>query len=494
MTLTHQRPRTKTPAKAKAKAPTRKPPVKKAAPVKKVPAAIVPVVPEVLTALALADRFADPVSVQPDPAPVVDSWGYQTAKMPSDILIINMRKTTYNTVTITYFDPKTGVRSVRDVQKTYKLKLLTADDRDKMLKEWKVVYSKNLGAFGRRLTCTLGTDPEIFVVDKDNQIIPAWTYLPAKEAPARYNYNAQVGTVYWDGFQAEFTTSGQHTCFSWVSDSVQAGLRTIHEAAQKVGGKLSIRSVIPVNPDFLQDQKPEHVQFGCAPSYNAYGLKGNIQDGRNVPYRFAGGHLHFGIGHLSRAEGAREAAIQKYVKALDKVLGVASVAFLGELDSPIRRAFYGQPGEYRMPSHGFEYRTLSNAWMSHPLAMNMVFDLGRAVCGLAEDGLLDGWEVTEEETIRVITENDVEGARAILDRNKDVFKQVVKVITGAYYTTDAQLELAFKTWRNGISAVVADPTDVVGNWDLNKTWTRHGDGPNKNWGKAHDALARGEKV
>jgi Phage phiEco32-like COOH.NH2 ligase-type 2 len=453
---------------------------------------------EILTAEKLVDNVPHAIPVQIVPQPEkYDAYGYRlgyATNLPNTFIVTKLQRSTWgDTVIMYYYDPITKARTSRTIPKDFTLNVLKGTRGRDLSKEWKTTVTSNLGKLGRRLVCTLGSDPEIFVVDKDNKIIPAWTFLPPKEKPLKYAYNRQEGTLYWDGFQAEFTTPGHHTCFSWVNDSIQAALRTLHENAQKVGGKLTIENVLPVDPEFLASQDTKHVEFGCAPSYNVYGLRGNKQDGRDVPFRFAGGHMHFGVGHLSANPEPREAQIQKYVRWLDKILAVASVSLLGELDNPIRRHFYGQPGEYRMPKHGFEYRTLSNAWMCHPLTMNMVFDLGRSVCGLAEEDLLDGWQCEEKEMIQIVMENDIAGARAILDRNKDMFKQILKVITGTFYT-DAYLETAFNAWRNGVKSIVENPADLVKNWDLERTWICHGDGAGKNWGRAVELIMAGQKV
>lgn len=445
---------------------------------------------DVNTVADLADTILHAIPVQP----VNQKIGWQAA-LPPSFVVTRFQPTGYGTYYMHYYQPKTGQRTYRDVPKDFKLNVLTGTRGAELRAEWDAARTSKLATIGRRLTCTLGTDPEIFVVDDKGEIVPAWTYLPSKEAPHNYRFNNRGGATYWDGFQAEFTTNGHDTCLLWLSDNIQGGLKSVHQAAQKVGGKLTIDNVLPVNPDFLQMQEQKHVQFGCAPSYNVYGLRGNIQDGRDVPYRFAGGHLHFGLTMLTvKDPELRQKAIENYVRALDKILAVACVSLLGELDNPIRRQFYGQPGEYRMPTHGFEYRTLSNAWLCHPLAMNMVFDLARSVCGLADDNMLEGWQGSQEEAIEIVMNNDSIKARQVLARNKEMFKQICKVITGPNYYEPEHLELAYKVWYGGIGAVVKDPRDIVGNWDLEGRWICHGDGAGKNWYKAYSELAAGNKV
>ncbi len=410
--------------------------------------------------------------------------------LPNEFLVTGIDVVPGDQSYLNYYCPKSQTKASVYVSNNLRLEAMIGTEGDELLRNWQI---ERVGAVGRRLSCTLGTDPEVFVVDKKGFVIPAWEYLPSKDKPIAFDYangGYSSGTAYWDGFQAEFTTQANVRCLLWVSDNVYIGLKTIYEKALKVGGRLTIDNVVPVTPNVLATAKDEHVQFGCAPSFNAYGLVGRTENGRTTPYRFAGGHLHFGI---VEAKFKTKEYIERYVRALDMILGVASVSLLGELDSPIRRRYYGLPGEYRTPKHGFEYRTLSNAWMCHPLAMNMVFDLARSVCGLAQQGLLDGWAADQDETLEIILNNDVAKAREVLHRNKKMFKQVCKVM-GYYYSGGAEQELAYKVWSHGIDSVVEDPKDIVGNWNLKRGWVSHGDGVGKNWEKAYAKISTGQKV
>lgn len=462
---------------------------------------------DVMTVAALAKTMTGTVAIQalkPEVEPRPPAYGYYNPALsiPAMCVLTKLVPTTWGTVTMHYYAPSNGIRTYREVKNDFKFNVLKGTKGEELIKEWEKARIEKLGTFGRRLSCTVGCDPEIFAVDPQGEVVPAWMYLPDKANPRHFKSdNHKTGTAYWDGFQAEFTTQGIDTCLLWMSDNVQAGIKAVYDAAKAIGAKLTIDNVLPVNPDYLQTESLEHVQFGCAPSYNAYGLQGNIQDGRDVPYRFAGGHLHFGVGHLPTEPDARQKVIEKHVKALDMILGVASVSLIGELDNPIRRQFYGLPGEYRMPKHGFEYRVLSNAWLCHPLAMNMVYDLARAVCGLAEEDMLVGWKSDEGEMKEILINNDIPKAREVLDRNSLMFKQICKVITGTYYTKDEHLDKAFDVWRNGLSTVVKDMRDLVGNWNLEPNtpdmvqpgrWILHGDGKGKNWHKAYPHFAAGK--
>ncbi len=318
----------------------------------------------------------------------------------------------------------------------------------------------------------IGCDPEIFVEDSKGALIPAFKFLPSKDNPARTpndedNFNYHGGcTMYWDGYQAEFTTKADH-CLGYHGDSIAAGMLGVYKAARKVfkDAKLSLRSVFFLDPEELKNAKQEHIAFGCMPSQNAYGLKVEMPPARKVPFRSAGGHIHFGVGK----EWHKNADV--VVKALDAILGVACVSLFAEFDDPVRRKLYGLPGEYRTPAHGIEYRPLSNAWLCHPMIMNLVIDLSRKALMFGKHGFMKYWDASEEETINCIINCDVEASRRILERNKDIFKQLLK----ASYDdeNDQCIEILYNIFINGVRAAIKDPSDFVTNWKFTSGWKPH---------------------
>lgn len=309
----------------------------------------------------------------------------------------------------------------------------------------------------------IGCDPEIFVEDLKGVVIPAFDFLGSKKKPS----SCLMGTTaYWDGFQAEFTTYAG-TCLDYQREEMHSALETILKNAQDKfpGAKLSAKTVMEIPEEMLKNAKDVHVEFGCSPSLNAYGLFGRKEKGRLVPFRPAGGHMHFGIDGLKKEDYIR------IVKALDAILGVATVSLFANFDDPRRRQLYGLPGEYRLPKHGLEYRVLSNAWLFHPLITNIVWDLARKVVMVGKLGLLDDlWEHDEKETIRIITECDVKAARKQLTRNRTT---MVKLLDAAYYRHP---EAAYRVFRLGAQTAVKNFTDVENNWDdYNKTWEENAD-------------------
>jgi Phage phiEco32-like COOH.NH2 ligase-type 2 len=317
---------------------------------------------------------------------------------------------------------------------------------------------------------TIGSDPEIFVEDEEGNCIPSWLFLQGKDGNDKTSTLAMYGNkgdqkMYWDGFQAEFCVFA-NTCNEYHTDSVAAGLRGVRDAAKKrfPKSKLSATSVFDIPPALMESASDEHVEFGCMPSYNAYGIAPNLPPGREVPFRSAGGHIHFGIGKTSHEEA------NPIIKTLDKILGVACVSLFAEFDSRKRRHFYGLPGEYRLPPHGVEYRPLSNAWLIHPVIMNLVVDISRKCVVLAQRGWSDRWVSDEADVIDTVIRCDVDAARASLEKNKKVFIHLLRACygTGAYHwATDADLEVLFNVFMNGLESAVADPRDLVKNWKLN---------------------------
>jgi hypothetical protein len=329
---------------------------------------------------------------------------------------------------------------------------------------------------------TIGSDPEIFVENKDGRMIPAFLFLHGKDGSDRtpnsddlFNDHGDC-PMYWDGFQAEFTTRPDH-CLGYHSDSIAAGMRGVYDAARRrfPEARLSLRSVFFIEPEILANADDEHVAFGCMPSFNAYGLKVKMPPARQVPFRSAGGHIHFGVGKDAHKDA------EKIVKALDAIIGVACVSLFDGIDDPSRRQLYGLPGEYRLPPHGIEYRPLSNAWLCHPVIMNLIIDVARKCVVFGQCDFMKFWKTTEEETIECIINCDAEKAREILTRNKDVFIQLLR----ACYKIDdyddeksvkqikKEMEILFDIFMSGVSSAVKDPKDFVTNWRLHSGWSWH---------------------
>jgi hypothetical protein len=308
-----------------------------------------------------------------------------------------------------------------------------------------------------------GCDPEIFVTDAAGEVIPAWTFLPSKDKKA-------FSSAFWDGFQAEFTPP-PNSCVSFLTDSVRQGLVVVLNAATKTnaGAKLTPAPCLPVSRELLATGADEHIQFGCNPSFNAYDSCGVGVEGRDLAWRFAGSHKHFGLKGLGLTQ---ETAIP-IVKTLDKIYGVTTVSLFGDLDSPIRRLYYGRAGEYRLPSHGLEYRTISSIDLCHPAIYHLSWDLARMALHLYLHGLQDQWSCSDDEAQDIINNCDTDGSRKVLQRNKPMLMDLLNNIYNNGYSGGDKSLKAYNTITNSLKAFVADPFDVANNWHLAGGWTSH---------------------
>lgn len=392
------------------------------------------------------------------------SWNdvYRSVQFPTkNILILSVHKyDSKDAINLTYFDEMKKAPVGVIVPGSFALKPLEGSVAEKLQKKYHETIIKDLQ---RHIYYegTIGTDPEIFAVDEKEKLIPAFKFLPSRaEADKKNKYFN--GKTYWDGFQAEFTTESD-SCMDGLTSYIGDGLSALKDKLNAFNpkAKLSIKSVFDLTDEDTVDAKKEHMAFGCAPSKNVYGLKGLRADGRKVKFRTAGGHIHFGF-YNNKEHPKSQEEIEKMVKALDAILGVACVSLFASLDTPKRRAMYGLAGEYRTPTHGLEYRALSNAWLCHPFAANLVFDLARSALIMGINDLLQYWKGNEKETVECINNCDVKKAREILDRNMDLFKQVVNI----RYGDKARVNLVVKTVLEGIESKVKDPANVEKNWCL----------------------------
>jgi hypothetical protein len=384
-----------------------------------------------------------------------------------------------NCITLYLLNPKTKRINLVSVNEHSEIR--KAGFRTRKLPTLMRAYKPDYRSMLCRVGMQLGADPEIFVVDGNDKIIPAFTFLKSKKAS---------NLLYYDGFQAEFTC-GIHNCLSFLVDEVHERLDSLHRRAKVQNGKLTLKNVLPVAQNVLVATAPEHVELGCMPSMNAYGLRGRpVPDPYALRYRFAGGHIHFGF--TDSHELNKLPQMQDAVRALDGIVGLIGVSLAANIDNPLRREFYGLAGEYRLPAHGLEYRSLSNFWLAAPPITHLIYDVSRIALSLGLKGAYDlVWKAKEGEVIEAINGSDVKLARRILRDNRDVLKNIIKQV---YSYRDAAQKTAFDVAMDGMEYLIKDPTDIVGNWRLEKPWAGHTNADRNDFNHASTNLVdRGEK-
>ncbi len=320
---------------------------------------------------------------------------------------------------------------------------------------------------------TMGSDPEIFVVDEQGTVIPAWEFLPREpdHKPRANRYNYADASAFYDGVQGEFTTIPS-SCLAYHIDSIRAGLRAILDASRKKFPKckLSVASVVDVPQDILDTAEETYVMLGCAPSYNVYPDIQPIEvpNPRALQIRFAGGHIHLG-------KQLPDHRIVPTIKALDAIVGVMSTAVLDGLEDTRRRQYYGRSGEFRLPPHGVEYRTLPSAIMYHPAITHLSFDLARQTVWSADHGYTRLFECTEDEVREAINESNVALARKIIRRNLTYIRSVLLAIyTSTTKDPNGATTTALRLMFEGAKNLLSD--DVEFNWRLKpnqSAWIPH---------------------
>ena len=315
------------------------------------------------------------------------------------------------------------------------------------------------GAWPGLFKPTIGSDPEIFLHEAGT-LIPAFDVLPSKR---------ETRDVFWDGFQAEMTTSSLK-CLQQNVEDLQGKLQQLLETvrAKRPKAELLAQDAVKINPKGVS---PEHLALGCDPSLNLYGVAGDLPPNpAKLPWRFAGGHIHFGSAWLANHPAKAEAA-GKIVRDLDKVLAVWSVGAFGAFErEKIRRRYYGLAGEFRLPPHGLEYRTLGPGWMAHPGITQLTWEIARAIFQLSRCGLLDFWYGDDEMTQAVVNNYDVETARKMLRKNEKLFVWMVSAANETFQLAPCGAERvarrALQVGLEGVECAVPEPLDIEGNWQL----------------------------
>lgn len=296
-----------------------------------------------------------------------------------------------------------------------------------------------------------GCDPEFFFEDDKGQVIPAWEVLLAKP---------ENREVFWDGFQAEFCPQAG-SCKDGLGSRIHYLLKDIKTQLHKKfpTARFSWRSTVEVTGEQLARATDAQVAFGCAPSHNAYGLKGEaIENPRALKLRFAGGHIHFS-GFTRGAEWPANAA--EIVKTMDAAVGLLGVSMAEGMDDSRRRRYYGLAGEHRLPPHGLEYRVLSNFWLcANPAVYHLVLDIARHAANIgAGHQRRSVFTAPEGLVVRAIQDNDPKLARELMIQDKDSWLWMLNSLYGS---------AANWTWERllrPLRELPVVPEDWLWNWE-----------------------------
>jgi hypothetical protein len=318
----------------------------------------------------------------------------------------------------------------------------------------RMLFDKS-GQLPGREVFTTSCDPEVFLVDEQDNIVPAFSVLPKRKSPPADAY----GLFHEDGFQAEFSPKPEHCHERVVSNANYTMQHMLNWAMGNSTKRLrfSPLNFVEIPKAMLDVATDEQASLGCEPSENIYGTKPFTADNpREFPYRMAGGHIHMGSVDIAKWLHSRAEPI---ITAMDAFVGVGSVALFEGMEDPRRRMYYGRAGEFRFQPHGLEYRTLSNAWLVNAPIAHLILNLAR---GAFRMGFMEWREVLKLDTARIkaiIDTYDVPEARKFIEENVAAFSWLLNKDSGYSWATKA-----LKLMHQGLPSALPNWRTEFGHW------------------------------
>ena len=245
---------------------------------------------------------------------------------------------------------------------------------------------------------TIGADPEVFLIDKDKNIVPACGLIGGNKEKPRIVVD---GNLQEDNIMGEFGVDPSLTREGFVRriNSVFTQLQNATKYDLLVKASANI-------PKSVLDATPESKVFGCDPDFNAYTIIQNPTPDAESTLRTCAGHLHMGF-VMSVPERERSHLGAYVVKYCDAVLGLWSLL----VDPDVRRRTrYGKAGAYRPKPYGIEYRVPSNFWLNSDSLKAEVFDRMKLAYDMARNGV----ELPSADIERIINTSDTEAAVGVM--------------------------------------------------------------------------------
>lgn len=335
----------------------------------------------------------------------------------------------------------------------------------------------------------LGCDPEFFFT-KEGKVVGAEKVLTAPILAQRYGDATRdptgvVQPFVIDGVQVELNPR-PHTCRANLAAEIGSAFRALRVHLSKMDQvTATFQAVVEVDKAELDSLSDKAKVFGCAPSLNSYDKGATVGvDASTYLKRSAGGHIHLGLDPFPEVKAARE----RLVPALDILLGNTFVLIDRDPEAVERRKVYGRAGEFRLPDHGLEYRTLSNVWLRACPLMSLAMGMAKVAAGIlyttlspelgagrwdAEQRLLD--MVPLDRVREAINQNDLALAR-------ENFAAVEKFLTAhRSYGAEGLTRQNLPTFRRFLTKLDAKGLEGIFPEDPLTHWCAITDGHEKGW-------------
>lgn len=224
----------------------------------------------------------------------------------------------------------------------------------------------------------LGGDPELFIADKDGRVVGSERVIAEKGIPRTGTsvdiINGVTSGIVRDGVQAEIKWRAD-TCRASLGNEISLIFKTLKETLDKSGLQASFAASITVDKKELKQLSEAARVLGCAPSTNIHNADAKVDVKAGFAGRSAGGHIHLGLSNWR--DMMTDDARKRLIKVMDVIVGNTCVLIDRDPGQVARRKVYGRAGEFRLPSHGVEYRTLSNFWLRSYQLFSLVMGLSR---------------------------------------------------------------------------------------------------------------------
>lgn len=240
-----------------------------------------------------------------------------------------------------------------------------------------------------RLKMSYGSDPELFV-KRNGHIIGSEKVV---DLGLKYRDDDEKFLVIRDGVQIELNPSPKLSVYS-LGEEISKAFRILRTRISNRDNTVQccFDGLVEVSRKELDSLSPECQILGCMPSKNVYGTKPINVDAKEYRKRSAGGHLHLGFSNSQALFENRT----DVVVPLDILVGNTCVMLDRDPGAAERRENYGRAGEYRMPKHGIEYRTLSNFWLRNYALMDLVFGLANLALSVVNERVSNNNDIEEE--------------------------------------------------------------------------------------------------
>lgn len=290
----------------------------------------------------------------------------------------------------------------------------------------------------KQLPVQLGCDPEFFFTKK-GKVIGSEKILTKKDNAV---HAPGIGKIICDGVQAEINCNS-NVCRQILRSHLSTTFGALYRELEKHPDvKVHFGTTVKVTKRHLNSLSDKSKNFGCLPSRSAASGKEEsiTMDASTYLYRSAGGHIHLGTTVAVPARVFKKP--DQLVNLLDIIVGNTCVLIDRDQGNIERRKVYGKAGEYRLPSYGLEYRTLSNFWLrSYPL-MSLVMNLCRTAVSIqAQSNRLHDYakmffsEINIEEVRQAINTNDKVLALKNYKKMRDILLEIVpESNAGIYYS------------------------------------------------------------